>query len=57
MFERYEDIPEEFDYLIEFVPEVPPGPHTEQEHEEIASWLDKFDRIMERQRVSSRKTR
>ena len=57
VFERYEDIPAVFDHLIEFKPEVPPGPHTDQEHQEIASWLGRFDQLMERERASSRKTR
>ena len=57
VFEKYEDIPKIFDTLIEFLPEIPPGPHTDQEHEEIESWLGKFDLLMERERASSRKTR
>ena len=55
-FQRYEDIPDEFDYLIEFLPEIPPEPHTDQQHEEIEAWLPRFEQLMERQRASSSKT-
>lgn len=30
-----DDIPEEFDNLIDFAPEYPKGPHTEEEHQMI----------------------
>lgn len=56
-FSRYEDIPTEFDHVIEFCPEIPPGPHTEEQHDEIDSWVPKFERLMEIERASSRKTR
>jgi hypothetical protein len=35
IFTRYEDIPEEFENVIKFLPEVPDAPHTEEQHEEI----------------------
>jgi hypothetical protein len=57
VYHRYEDIPMVFDLVIEFSPEVPPGPHTREQHEEIESWVWKFDRLMERERASSSKTR
>ena len=56
-FDRYEDIPDRFDRVIEFCPEIPPGPHTEEQHEEIESWVPKFERLMEIERASSSKTR
>jgi len=56
-FTRYEDIPEEFDRVIEFCPEIPPGPHTQEQHDEIDSWVPKFDRLMEIERARSSKTR
>jgi hypothetical protein len=51
VFNRYEDIPMEFDNLIEFLPEIPPGPHTHEQHEEIDSWHDKFKELMKRERM------
>lgn len=49
-FTNYNDIPEEFDHLIAFVPYMPPPPHTEKEHEEIESWYPKFKQLVNRQR-------
>lgn len=48
-YERYEDIPLEFDNLIEFLPEIPPGPHTDEQHEEIEQWMVKFAELMKRE--------
>ena len=47
-YDRYEDIPDDLDHVIEFLPEIPPEPHTEQQHEEIDSWLGLFNRLMEK---------
>ena len=57
IFEHYEDIPDKFDHVIEFVPEIPPGPHTDAQHEEIESWIPKFERLMEIEYARSRETR
>ena len=35
LYENYEDIPLVFDNIIEFLPDVPPGPHTKEQHEWI----------------------
>lgn len=51
VYNRYEDIPNEFDNLIEFLPEIPPGPHTHEQHEEIDSWHDKFKELMKREKM------
>ena len=56
-FNRYEDIPDEFDHVIEFCPEIPPGPHTEEQHAEIEAWVPRLQRLMEIERARSRKTR
>jgi hypothetical protein len=48
VYDRYEDIPDDLDHVIEFLPEIPPEPHTEQQHEEIDSWLGLFNRLMEK---------
>jgi len=53
-YDRYENIPDDFDHVIEFLPEIPPEPHTHEQHEEIDSWNDKFLRLMEIERASSR---
>ena len=40
-YTEYEAIPNEFDHVIKFLPEVPPEPHTEEQHEEIEQWNTK----------------
>ena len=56
-YTEYEQIPDYFDHVIEFAPEIPPGPHTDQQHEEIEQWQTKFERLMEIEHASSRKKR
>ena len=56
-YTRYEDIPEEFDNVISFKPEIPEPPHTEEQHEEIDSWNDKLKKLMEREHASRNKNR
>ena len=46
-YDLYENIPDDFDHVIEFSPEIPPEPHTPEQHEEIDSWNDRFLRLME----------
>ena len=52
-FDKYEDIPEVFDNVIKFLPAFPPGPHTEEQHEEIHKWNDKLQKLMERERKNA----
>jgi len=52
-YDLYEDIPDDFDHVIEFLPEIPTGPHTRAQHEEIDQWNDKFLRLMEIERARS----
>lgn len=49
-FSRYEDIPKSFDNLVSFQPDETPGPHTPEQHDEMASWLPKFQEILKRER-------
>lgn len=53
VYDRYEDIPDDLDHVIEFLPEIPPGPHTQQQHEEIDAWLGLFNRLMEKAYATS----
>ena len=53
-YDLYEDIPGNFDHVIAFLPEIPLGPHTQEQHEEIDSWNNKFLRLMEIERARSR---
>jgi hypothetical protein len=47
VYDRYEDIPDDLDHVIEFLPEIPPEPHTHQQHEEIETWPDLLLKLME----------
>ena len=42
------DIPEKFDHLIKFLPELPSDPHTQAEHDYIETFNDKFKEIFKR---------
>jgi hypothetical protein len=56
-FERYEDIPQQFDHLLAFQPEIPPEPHTDEQHQEIESWIPKFNKLMEIEHARTSKSR
>jgi hypothetical protein len=48
-YTKYEDIPESFDNVIEFLPEIPEGPHTDDQHDIIDQWNDKLKELMKRE--------
>ena len=52
-FDKYEDIPYEFEHVIKFLPDVIPEPHTEDEHEEMAKWNIRLQELMEKERARS----
>ena len=52
-YDKYEDIPEEFEHVIKFLPDVIPEPHTEEEHEEMAQWNTRLQKLMEKERARS----
>ena len=45
-YTEFEAIPDDFDHVIEFRPVIPPGPHTDQQHEEIEQWNDRLQQLM-----------
>jgi len=53
-YERFEDIPMEIDNVIEFLPAIPIGPHTEEQHREIDAWNAKFKELMKREKYAGR---
>ena len=55
-YTRWEDVPEnlDFDHIIKFVPDIPPEPHTEEEHKEHEQWHDRLKTLMEKERARSR---
>lgn len=40
-------IPRDFKNIIEFIPEVPPPPHTHEQHEELEKWNIIFQELMQ----------
>jgi len=49
VFDNYDDIPETFENVIRFEPEVPPEPHTEEQHHEIEQWNSKLQELLKRE--------
>jgi hypothetical protein len=49
-YENYEDIPQEFDNLIAFLPVIPDGPHTQEQHDEIEVWSRRLQELLKRER-------
>ena len=57
-FDKYEDIPEEFEHVIKFLPDLlepegEDGNHTEEQHEEMSKWNTRFQKLMEKERARS----
>lgn len=44
----YNDVPRQVDAVLKFLPNIPPDPHTLQEHETIAMWNAELDGMLER---------
>jgi hypothetical protein len=57
IYTNYEDIPDEFDNVIKFIPEIPDGTHSHNEHDEIEKWNEKLQLLMEKERARSNKNR
>ena len=53
LYDKYEDIPEDFEHVIRFVPDMPEDPHTEEEHAEMALWNTRLQELMEKERARS----
>ena len=52
-FDKYEDIPEEFEHVIKFLPDIILPPHTQEDHDELAKWDDRLQELMEKERARS----
>ena len=57
-YDSYEDIPNNFEHVIEFVPDMPEpegedGEHTEEQHIEMAAWNTRLQKLMEKERARS----
>ena len=55
VFDEWEDIPENFTFknVIQFMPDTPPEPHTEEQHEEMTQWNIRLQKLMEKERARS----
>ena len=47
-YTEYDAIPDDFDSLIKFAPQVPEPPHTEEQHEEMNTWNTRLQELMTR---------
>ena len=54
VFKDYRDIPDEFSFrhVIKFLPDIPPPPHTPEQHMEIHEWNEMFKEYMRRENAS-----
>ena len=52
-YHNYDDIPQNIDNVIKFVPEILPAPHTEEQHQEMSMWNNKLQELMKRERNGS----
>ena len=57
-FDKYEDISEEFEHVIKFLPDLlepegEDGNHTEEQHEEMSKWNTRLQKLMEKERARS----
>ena len=52
-FDKYEDIPYEFEHVIKFLPDIISEPHTEEEHAEMTQWNIRLQQLMEKERARS----
>jgi hypothetical protein len=49
-YHSYEDIPEVFDNVIKFLPDIPPPPHSEEQHEGIELWNKRLQELIEKEK-------
>ena len=49
IYHDYRDIPEVFDNVIKFLPNTPPPPHSEEDHKEIALWMQRFKELLQKE--------
>lgn len=56
-YQRWEDLPLQFDHVIRFEPDIPPPPHTPEQHAEAAMWNARLQQLMEIERAGSNKDR
>ena len=45
-FDRCGDLPDTFDHLISFEPNIPPTPHSVNDHEEMSKWTEYLQELV-----------
>lgn len=45
-YTNYEDIPDDFDHIIKFIPEIPDSPHTDHDHQTLMEWNEKLELLI-----------
>ena len=52
VYNDYNDIPKDFIFrhVIKFMPDIPPPPHTPEQHLEIKEWNERFRKLMDKEK-------
>ena len=45
---HWDDLPAEMDRIVAFVPDAPPPPHTQEDHDLMATFDDRLQEVMAR---------
>ena len=53
-YSKFEEIPLDLEHVIKFLPEIPDGPHSPEQHEEIDSWNEKLQQLLEIERQNAK---
>ena len=48
--DRCGDLPDDFDHLIRFEPDIPEAPHSINDHEEMSKWTEYLQELCSRQK-------
>ena len=51
-YDDYKKIPDNFQHVIKFSPDLPPPPHTEDQHREIEKWNELFLGLVEKEKAN-----
>lgn len=53
-YTNFEDIPLDLEHVIKFLPDIADGPHTPEQHDEIDSWNEKLQMLLEIERQNAK---
>lgn len=48
-YTSWESLPDDFDHVIEFIPDIPDPPHTSEQHEEIDQWHYRLQSLVDKE--------